>query len=122
MNHKNQKKLSLEVLRKLPKVDLHRHLDGSIRLSTIIELAREQNVQLPTYDEEELRKCVCVDTQSGCSSLEDYLKGFEIILRVLQTPYALTRAVYEVCEDAVKDGIKYLEIRFSPILHTRTLR
>lgn len=108
--------ISLEVLKKLPKADLHRHLDGSLRISTIIELAKEQHIELPTFNEKELKKLVSVD--HSCESLVEYLRGFEITLRVLQKAYAITRAVYEVCEDAVKDGITYLEIRFSPLLHT----
>jgi len=110
-------KLTLEILKKLPKAELHCHLDGSARISSIIELAKEQGVELPTFDEEELRKIVCVD--HTCQSLEQYLRGFEITLRVLQKPYALTRVMYEVCEDAHKDGVRYLEVRFSPILHTK---
>jgi adenosine deaminase len=113
----NKSLLSLEVLRKLPKAELHLHLDGSIRVSTIIELAKEQGVELPTYDEVELKKLVTVDL--NCQSLEEYLRGFDITLRVLQRSYAITRALYEVCEDAVKDGVRYIEVRFSPILHVR---
>eukprot|EP01104_Vermistella_antarctica_P015914 TRINITY_DN5322_c0_g1_i1.p1 TRINITY_DN5322_c0_g1~~TRINITY_DN5322_c0_g1_i1.p1 ORF type:complete len:817 (-),score=184.20 TRINITY_DN5322_c0_g1_i1:17-2344(-) len=107
--------LSLEVLRKLPKAELHRHLDGSLRISTIIDLAREQDVTLPATGEEELRKMVCVT--EDCASLEEYLLGFKISLSVLQKPYAITRTMYEVCEDAVNDGVRYIEVRFSPILH-----
>ncbi|KAH3760493.1 adenosine deaminase [Pelomyxa schiedti] len=109
-------KLTHEILRRLPKAELHRHLDGSIRPSTIIELAKEQGVELPTMDEAELKKLVSVD--ETCTSLVQYLRGFDITLKVLQKPYAITRAMYEVCEDAWNDGVRYLEVRFSPILHT----
>ena len=108
-------KITREVMRKLPKAELHKHLDGSVRPSTIIALAKEQGVELPTFDEEELKKLVSVD--ENCPSLVEYLRGFDITLKVLQRPYALTRAMYEVCEDSWKDGVRYLEIRFSPILH-----
>ena len=90
---KADQKLSIEVLRKLPKAELHRHLDGSVRVSTIIELAKEQNIELPTFDEKELTKLVSVD--NDCTSLEEYLRGFAITLKVLQRPDALTRVMYE---------------------------
>jgi len=109
--------IPIEALRRMPKAELHRHLDGSVRVSTIIELAKEQGVMLPSFEEAELRKLISVDLH--CKSLEDYLRGFEITLKVLQKPYALTRVMYEVCKDAVDDGVRYLEVRFSPILHVR---
>ena len=108
-------KITREVMRKLPKAELHKHLDGSVRPSTIIALAKEQGVELPTFDEEELKKLVSVG--DNCPSLVEYLRGFDITLKVLQRPYALTRVMYEVCEDSWNDGVRYLEIRFSPILH-----
>jgi len=108
-------KITYDVMRKLPKAELHKHLDGSVRVSTIIELAKEQGVELPTFDEDELRKLVSVG--DSCPSLVEYLRGFDITLKVLQRSYALTRVMYEVCEDSWNDGVRYLEIRFSPILH-----
>jgi len=107
--------ITRDVMKKLPKAELHKHLDGSVRPSTIIELAKEQGVELPTFDEAELKKLVSVN--ETCTSLVEYLRGFDITLKVLQRPYALTRAMYEVCEDSWNDGVRYLEIRFSPILH-----
>jgi len=109
--------LTEEVIRKLPKAELHLHLDGSVRVGTIIELAKEQGVSLPTFDYEELKNKVYVG--EDCQSLVDYLRAFDITLSVLQKPYAITRVMYEVCEDAVSDGVRYLEVRFSPILHTK---
>eukprot|EP00005_Dracoamoeba_jomungandri_P005358 CAMPEP_0174254576 /NCGR_PEP_ID=MMETSP0439-20130205/3899_1 /TAXON_ID=0 /ORGANISM="Stereomyxa ramosa, Strain Chinc5" /LENGTH=758 /DNA_ID=CAMNT_0015336243 /DNA_START=196 /DNA_END=2469 /DNA_ORIENTATION=+ len=112
-------KLSREIIRKLPKVELHCHLDGAVRVRTLIELAKEQKIEdFPTFNEEELRSKIQVTNH--CNSLVEYLYGFDITLLVLQKPYAITRVVYEVCEDACKDGVKYIEIRFSPILHTKT--
>jgi len=111
-----KKIITEEVMRKLPKAELHMHLDGSLRVQTIIDLAKEQGVELPSYDPEELRKIVSVTGE--CKSLVDYLRGFDITLKVLQRQYALTRVMYEICEDCWNDGIRYVEIRFSPILHT----
>ncbi|KAL6047960.1 Adenosine deaminase [Balamuthia mandrillaris] len=109
--------LPIEVIRRLPKAELHLHLDGSVRVSTIIALAKEQGVQLPSFDLKELTSLV--EVGENCSSLVEYLRAFDIVLSVLQKPYAITRVMYEVCEDCVKDGVKYVEVRFSPILHTK---
>jgi len=109
--------LPIELIRRFPKAELHRHLDGSVRPETIIELAIEQGVELPTFDVEELKQLICV--KEDCSSLVEYLRGFDIALSVMQQKYAITRIMYEVCEDASKDGVKYIEVRFSPILHTK---
>lgn len=72
---------------------------------------------LPTFDPVELSRLVSV--RDDCESLVEYLRGFDITLSVMQTRYAITRAMYEVCEDAYLDGVRYIEVRFSPILHTR---
>uniref|UniRef100_A0A6B2KYG9 adenosine deaminase n=1 Tax=Arcella intermedia TaxID=1963864 RepID=A0A6B2KYG9_9EUKA len=106
----------MSIFKRLPKAELHCHLDGAVRIQTIIDLAREQGITLPTFDFQELQNMVTVTEK--CTSLEEYLVGFDITLKVLQKSYAITRAIYEVVEDAVNDGIRYLEIRFSPILHT----
>jgi len=108
-------KLRREFIEKLPKTDLHVHLDGSVRLETIIELAKSQEVKLPTTDIEKLRKIVCCDDK--CVSLEEYLHGFHVVNSVLTTKEALSRAAYELAEDAAKENIRYMEVRYSPILH-----
>jgi len=110
-------KITRKYLENLPKADLHCHLDGSLRIKTIIELAKEYKVKLPTYDEEGLAKLVQVG--QTCSSLEEYLKAFDITLAVLQEKDALIRTAYELAEDAAKENVKYMEVRYSPILHTK---
>ena len=110
-------KLKREFIEKLPKTDLHVHLDGSLRLSTIIELAKDQNVKLPSNDPQELKKIVSCG--KDCKSLDEYLKAFKITLSVLQTKQSLKRAAYELAEDAAKENIRYMEVRYSPILHTQ---
>jgi len=110
-------KLTKELIHKLPKTDLHVHLDGSVRIETILELAKEEKVSLPTYDAEELTNLiVCGD---HTESLNDYLRGFDIVNRVLQSKNALRRVAYELAEDAAKENIRYIEVRYSPILHTQ---
>ena len=108
-------KLKWELIEKLPKTDLHVHLDGSLRLSNIFELAQEQNVQLPAKNEKDLKKIVCCDRE--CKSLDEYLEAFNITLSVMQVKDALTRTAYELAEDASRENIRYLEVRYSPILH-----
>ena len=110
-------KITREFLEKLPKTDLHVHLDGSLRISTIFDLAKEQNVELPAKTEEELKKIVCCD--DACADLPEYLRGFGVTLSVLQTKESLYRAAYELAEDAAKENIRYMEVRYSPILHTQ---
>jgi adenosine deaminase len=110
-------KLTKELIHKLPKTDLHVHLDGSVRIQTILELAEEENISLPTKDAKELSKLiVCGD---HTESLDDYLRGFDIVNRVLQSKTALRRAAFELAEDAAKENIRYIEVRYSPILHTQ---
>ena len=88
-------------LLRIPKADLHAHLDGSIRIPTLIDLARQYNVSLPSYDQEELKQLVFPETYS---SLEEYLRGFGYITAVLTTPEALERVAYEVAMDSYNVG------------------
>lgn len=106
-----------EAILALPKTDLHVHLDGSLRLKTIIDLAKEFKVDLPTYDEEGLKKLVCVG--DNVSDLVEYLRAFEITTKVMQDKDALIRTAYELAEDNAKENVKYIEVRFAPILHQR---
>ncbi|MDP8202558.1 MAG: adenosine deaminase [Candidatus Tenebribacter burtonii] len=110
-------KLKREFIEKLPKTDLHVHLDGSIRISTIFDLAKKQKVKLPADTEEELKKIVSCD--ENCKSLDEYLGAFDITLSVMQTEESLIRTAFELAEDAAKENIRYLEVRYSPILHTQ---
>jgi adenosine deaminase len=99
----------------MPKTDLHVHLDGSLRTRTVLELADEGGVELPTRDPEELEAYLHV---RDARSLEDYLDRFEVTLSVMQHAEALERIAYELCEDAARENVRYMEIRFSPILLT----
>ncbi len=93
------------------KTDLHCHLGGSIRLKTLVELADEQSVPLPSKDIGKLKKTI---SPSEFRSLEEYLAAFTTTESVLRDPAALERVAYEVCEDAAKENVIYLELRFGP--------
>ncbi len=100
----------------LPKTDLHVHLDGSLRIPTLIELARAARVELPSYTESGLRETVYKERYT---SLGDYLKGFSYTVAVMQTAEALERIAAELAEDNQAEGVRYLEVRFAPQLHVR---
>jgi adenosine deaminase len=108
-------KLTLEDIQRLPKTDLHVHLDGSLRIPTILELAAEQGVQLPGDTVETLRPYV--EVGDDCASLVEYLKAFDVALAVMQTQDALVRTAFELAEDAARENVRYMEVRYSPILH-----
>ncbi len=102
-----------EFLAAIPKTDLHVHLDGSPRLSTLIELAQKHKVELPAYTEESLREKVF---KENYANLVDYLRGFPLIVRVMQQPGALERIAYEFAWDCINEGVRYVEPRFAPQL------
>jgi adenosine deaminase len=107
----------LDVFRKLPKTDLHVHLDGSLRLTTLLALAKEQSVKLPATDPEGLKAAMKLGQNTG--SLVDYLKAFDTTLKVMQVEEGLYRVAYELAEDAAAENVQYMEVRYSPMLHTQ---
>jgi adenosine deaminase len=111
------KAIPLELIEKLPKTDLHVHLDGSLRLSTILELAERQKIDLPARDAEGLREAMHLG--KNCGSLVEYLKAFDVTLRVMQDEESLCRIAYELAEDAARENVRYMEVRYAPMLHTR---
>ncbi|MDP3274864.1 MAG: adenosine deaminase [Deltaproteobacteria bacterium] len=110
-------RLSLEAIQRLPKTDLHVHLDGSLRLETILDLARKDNVELPAHDPPSLARAMHCGEKTG--SLVKYLEAFDITLRVMQTQESLFRAAYELAADAAAENVRYMEVRYAPLLHTR---
>ena len=105
-----------DLIHRLPKTDLHVHLDGSLRLSTLIELARQRKVALPAETEEGLRKAVF---RERYNDLAEYLEGFRYTVAVLQDRESLERAAFELAEDCQAEGVRYLEVRFAPQLHVQ---
>lgn len=103
-----------DLIRELPKTDLHVHLDGSLREATLIELARERGVDLPSDTVEGLNALVF---KPAYADLAEYLTGFAYTTAVLQDPEALERAAWELAQDNIDEGVRYVEVRFAPQLH-----
>ena len=103
-----------QLLRDLPKTDLHVHLDGSLRLASLIEMAKERKIALPSYTEEGLKEQVF---KQSYGSLVEYLAGFSYTTAILQDQESLERSAYELAWDNINEGVCYIEVRFAPQLH-----
>jgi adenosine deaminase len=110
-------RITERVIRRLPKTDLHCHLDGCLRPRTVLDLAEAQGVKLPTRNLAALTKLLKAGKRTR--SLEEYLKIFDLTLSVLQEKEALYRVAYELAEDAAAENVCHLEVRYSPILHAK---
>lgn len=108
--------LTRELIARLPKAEIHVHLDGSLRPETLIELSRDAGAPLPSSDPGDIRRFMLVD---HAHNLEEFLKKFDTTVAVLQTPEAIERVAYEMCEDAARDHLRYLEVRYCPHLSTK---
>ena len=95
------------------RVELHCHLDGSLNIDSVQEMLKEQGI---IYEREELRKKL--EVEPNCTSLTEYLEKFELPLRCLQTKKGLRRAAYELVRDVAAEGVRYIEVRFAPMLST----
>ncbi len=103
-----------EIAQKLPKAELHCHLDGSVRPETILALAKKRGAKLPTEDVKELKKYVCVPP--SCRSLAEFLACFNFFYDFLKDPEAVERISYELVEDVSRENVRILEVRFAPPL------
>jgi adenosine deaminase len=110
--------LTQALIRRLHKAELHVHLDGCLRPETMIELAREQGVALPSDDPSRLADAVFV---RHAQSLDEYLERYRITVAVMQSKRALERIAYEFVLDVAADNVRYVEVRYCPALHTPAL-
>ncbi|WP_097028622.1 adenosine deaminase [Clostridium peptidivorans] len=99
----------------LPKIELHCHLDGSVRPETIIDIAKKEGIDIPSFDRDEIKGQITAPLE--CTSLNEYLKTFVIPNLVMQSKESLRRITFELFEDAAKENVKYMEVRFAPVLH-----
>lgn len=105
--------MSFEIL---PKIELHCHLDGSVRPETIIDIAKKEGVDIPSFDKNEIKRQITAPVE--CTSLNEYLKAFLVPNLVMQSKESLRRITFELFEDAANENVKYMEVRFAPLLHT----
>ncbi|MCB0155204.1 MAG: hypothetical protein KDF65_10445, partial [Anaerolineae bacterium] len=103
-----------QVIFNLPKIDLHRHLEGSLRLSTLSEIAHQNGVDLPSWSPEELRPYVQV-VEDDTPDFLGFLAKFKLLRRFYSSREAVMRVAYEAVTDAAADNIRYLELRFNPV-------
>jgi adenosine deaminase len=108
--------ITRELLHRLPKADLHVHLDGSLRPATMLELAADAGVTLPVSDAAGLGEFMHV--REG-RDLVDYLARFDITLALMQTEPAIERIAYELAQEAAAENVRYMEVRFCPALNMR---
>lgn len=103
-------------VKKLPKIELHCHLDGSIRPETLMKIAKKQKIEFPNNLDSLKELLVAPET---CKDLNEYLERFDLVLQCLQTEEALEAAAFDVIEQAAAENIAYIEVRFAPTLHTQ---
>ena len=99
-------------MKNFPKVDLHRHLEGSIRVESFLDIARKEKVKLPTYNLEEFRRLVQVNDDPP--NFINFLNKFKVARGFYPNRNSIERIAYEAVEDAARDNVKYLELRYSP--------
>lgn len=105
------------MMQDMAKIELHVHLDGSLRPETVLELAAERKLALPSYDLTDLTNYLKAPV--NCVSLEDYLQRFRLPLDILQDEESLERCAYELGEDLARERVVYAEIRYAPLLHIK---
>ena len=111
-------RITKDELRKWPKAELHVHLDGALRPATMLELAGAAGISLPADTPEALARAMLV---RDAGSLEEYLEKYVITLSVLQSAAALERVAYEFVQDVAAENVRYVEVRYSPLLHRPAL-
>jgi adenosine deaminase len=105
-----------DIIAAMPKCEPHVHLDGCLRIETVADLAQTQGITLPVPTDRLREACVVPD---GCQNLAEYIQRFVIPLTVMQNAESLERVIYELCEDARRENVRYIEPRFAPRLHVQ---
>ena len=106
-----------EMIKRVPKVELHDHLDGGVRPETVVDLAKQSDIELPSTDPQKLAQWFF--RGANRKSLGLYLEGFRVTNLVMQTTEALRRIALEAMQDLAVDRVVYAEIRFAPVLHLK---
>lgn len=99
----------------LPKIELHCHLDGCLRVDTVLDIIEKENIDIDNKDYEKIKNILVVP--DDCPSLKEYLKRFDLPIKLMQSRENLKRIAYELIEDVSKENVKYIEIRFAPLFH-----
>src|SRR5574339_123085 len=111
---------SLNTYRALPKVELHRHLEGSLRLDTMVDIAQQHGITIPA---DVLRLSTLVQVQEEDKfTFQNFLAKFNTLRLFYRAPEAIYRITREAVEDAAKDNVKYMELRFTPVALSRAER
>jgi adenosine deaminase len=111
---------SLNTYRALPKVELHRHLEGSLRLDTMLDIARQHGITIPA---DVLRLSTLVQIQEEDKfTFQNFLAKFNTLRLFYRSPEVIHRITREAIEDAAKDNVKYMELRFTPVALSRAER
>lgn len=100
-------------VRALPKIELHRHLEGAVRLQTLVDIAHEAGIEMPEYDAETLRPFVQMMPGETHDHLH-FLSKFHTLRQFFRSPEIIRRVACEVVTDAAADNIRYMELRFTP--------
>jgi len=103
---------------KMPKVELHRHLEGSMRIETLVDIARSQHITLPSYEVESLRPYVQM-TANDPHTHDRFLSKFDMLRQFFRSPEIVRRITAEVVADAAADNVRYMELRFTPFALAR---
>jgi adenosine deaminase len=108
--------ITKEIIKKIPKVELHDHLDGGLRPETIIDIAEQEGIELPEKNPQKLLSWF--HRGAHRKSLPLYLETFAVTVAVMQSRESLERIAYEAVIDLAAEQVVYAEIRFAPVLHT----
>ena len=106
-------KYNAKFIQEMPKTDLHLHLDGSLRIPSLIDMAKAGNIKMPSYTEEGLKETVF---KSQYANLGEYLHGFQYTCSALRDLENIERASYELAWDNINENVYYIEVRFAPQL------